>query len=53
MATLALQARQARASGEILNYATLTPKSRPIGELLAESQVLCPVVWSLTGNSEK
>ena len=30
-ATLALQARQARASGENLNYVTLRPQARPSG----------------------
>ena len=40
-ATLAPYARQARASGENLNYVTLGPQARPSGEfeLLAESLV--------------
>ena len=33
-ATLALQARQARASGENLNYVTLAPQARPSGSIL-------------------
>ena len=33
-ATLAPQARQARASGENLNYVTLAPQARPSGEIL-------------------
>ena len=33
-ATLAPQARQARASGENLNYVTLVPQARPSGEIL-------------------
>ena len=33
-ATLAPQARQARASGENLNYMTLAPQVRPSGEIL-------------------
>ena len=33
-ATLAPQARQARASGENLNYATLAPQARPSGEIM-------------------
>ena len=40
-ATLAPQARQARASGENLNYVTLTPQARqarPSGEILNYSQ---------------
>ena len=32
-ATLAPQARQARASGENLNYVTLVPQARPSGEI--------------------
>ena len=32
--TLAPQTRQARASGENLNYATLAPQARPSGEIL-------------------
>ena len=32
--TLATQARQARASGENLNYATLATQARPSGEIL-------------------
>ena len=32
-ATLVPQARQARASGENLNYVTLAPKARPSGEI--------------------
>ena len=32
--TLAPQARQARASGENLNYLTLAPQARPSGEIL-------------------
>ena len=31
---LASQARQARASGENLNYVTLAPQARPSGEIL-------------------
>ena len=34
MATLAPQARQARAGGENLNYATLALQARPSGEIL-------------------
>ena len=33
-ATLAPQARQARASGENLNYVTPAPQARPSGEIL-------------------
>ena len=33
-ATLAPQVRQARASGENLNYVTLAPQARPSGEIL-------------------
>ena len=33
-ATLAPQARQARASGENLNYVTLAPQARPSVEIL-------------------
>ena len=33
-ATLAPQARQARASGDNLNYVTLVPQARPSGEIL-------------------
>ena len=33
-ATLAPQARRARASAEILNYVTLAPQARPSGEIL-------------------
>ena len=33
-ATLAQQARQARASGEFLNYVTLAPKARQSSEIL-------------------
>ena len=33
-ATLVPQARQARASGENLNYVTLAPQARPSGEIL-------------------
>ena len=52
-ATLALQVRQARASGENLNYMTLAPQARqarPSGEnfeLLVEFLVLYPIVRSL------
>ena len=34
MATLAPQAKQARASGENLNYMTLAPQARPSGEMM-------------------
>ena len=44
MATPVPQERQARASGENLNYATLAPQARPLTELL----VLYPVVRSLS-----
>ena len=38
----ATQARQAKASGENLNYVTLAPLTRPSGELLVESLLLHP-----------
>ena len=38
METLAPLAKQAKASGENLNYATLAPQARPSGEILKYSQ---------------